>query len=120
VIMKLSQSLLQLSYLTARIQKERVFQWHKAKFDSIKHHVIEFTDKYFEVYHHSDPVDVLWNEYKVLCKDCIAMILQMKLVEELTWNIKRLSRKKQRKYNLARRMNTEDQWRAYHNLNKEI
>jgi len=69
--MKLSQSLLQLLYLTTIT----VFQ--------AKHHMIEFTDKFFEAYHHSDPVNVLWNKYKVLCKDCMAYRKQNKNYLEL-------------------------------------
>ena len=52
------------------------------------------------------------------------MIPQMESVkQQLPWitrNIKRLSRKKQRKYNLARRTNTDDHWKACYNLKKEV
>ena len=52
------------------------------------------------------------------------MIPQKKAVTQhipwITNDIKRLSRKKQRKYNLARRTNTDENWRAYYNLKKEV
>ena len=52
------------------------------------------------------------------------MIPQKKAVKQhipwITNDIKRLSRKKQRKYNLARRTNTDENWRAYYNLKKEV
>ena len=43
--------------------------------------------------------------------------------QQISWitnDIKRLSRNKQRKYNLACRTKTDENWRAYHNLKKEV
>ena len=103
---------------------KNVFLWYKANFDSIRHYISEFTSTFLEVHHRSDSIDVIWNDYKTLCKDCMAMTSQTKSVkQQLPWitrNIKRLLRKKQRKYNLARRANTDDHWRAYYNLKKEV
>ena len=52
------------------------------------------------------------------------MVPQTKSVKQklpwITRNIKRMSSKKKRKYGLARRTNTEDHWRAYYNLKKEV
>ena len=80
---------------------KNVFLWHKVNFDSIRHHITEFSTTFLEVYHHNNPVDVLWNNYKALCKDCLAMIPQTKSVKQklpwITRNIKRLSREKKRK-----------------------
>ena len=54
----------------------------------------------------------------------MAMIPQKKSIKhQLPWitnSIKRLSRKKQRKYNLAHQTNTDDNWAAYRNLKKQV
>ena len=105
-------------------QERNIFIWHKANFDSINDHITDFTDTFLQSHDHNDPIDILWNEYKALCEACLAMIPQRKSTKhQIPWitnNIKRLSRKKQRQYNLARRTNTDENWSAYRNLKKEV
>ena len=101
-------------------QERNIFLWHKANFDSINDYISDFAiaSTFLDSHDHSDPIDTLWDEYKALCATCLAMISQKKAVKQQTpWitnDIKKLSRKKQRKYNLARRINTDKNWRAYY------
>lgn len=97
---------------------------HKANFDSINDYISDFASTFLDSHDHNDPIDALWDEYKALCATCLAMIPQKKTVKQQTpWitnDIKKLSRKKQRKYNLAHRINRDENWRAYYNLKKEV
>ena len=70
-------------------------------------------------------VNVLWDEFKILCRSCVDKIPhRLSCANDqppwITHSIKRLSRKKQRKYNNARRTNSDNDWLEYRNLKKEI
>ena len=55
----------------SKTTERNVFQWHRANFDLIRDHISEFADTFLEVFHHTDPIDILWTEFKALCKDCM-------------------------------------------------
>ena len=71
------------------------------------------------------PIDTPWNEFKTLCNQCLNMIPQKCVTTKacpswLTGKIKRLSRRKQRKYNKACLTNNPDDWAGYHKLKKDM
>ena len=76
-------------------------------------------------YDSNTPIDTLWNEFKTLCNQCLNMIPQKCVTTKvclswLTGKIKRLSRRKQRKYNKACLTNNPDNRAAYHKLKKDM
>ena len=101
-----------------------IILWHNADFEAINNLIAQFTDTFFGAYDHSTPVNILWNKFKTLCKSCVDMISQRLSYanDQLPWitrDIKRLSRKKQRKYNNACRTNSDKDWSAYCKLKKK-
>ena len=79
----------------------KIICWHKANYDLIKEHIMDFTNYFMNKYIISTPIDILWNEYRALCETCLNLI-PCKMTSTrfgppwLTNNIKRLSKKKQR------------------------
>ena len=57
----------------------------------------------FNVYDHTTPVNILWDEFKILCKSGKCQVLVINHLGFLITST--LSRKKQCKYNNARRTN---------------
>ena len=100
-----------------------ILLWHKADLESINNHIAQFANTFLNSHDHSDSIDILWDEFKMLCKSCLDMIPQKKVSTKvrpswLTDNIRRLSRRKQRKYNTARLTNKIEDWAAYRHLKK--
>ena len=102
----------------------KIFLWHKANFDVINEYIASFTNDFIRNYTHSTSIDFLWEEFKRLCDHCLHLIPQKMTCTRfgppwLTRDIKRLSRKKQRRYNVARSKNLENDWANYNKLKKE-
>ena len=103
----------------------KIICWHKANYDLIKEYIIEFTNYFMNKYTYSSSIDMLWNEYQTLCETCINLVPCRVTSTRfgppwLTNDIKRLSKKKQRWYNIARSTNLERDWALYQKLKKEM
>ena len=95
------------------------------RIEAINNFITQFADAFFGAYDHSTPVNILRNEFKTPCKSCVDMIPQRLYCanDQSPWinrYIKRLSRKKQRKYNNAHRTNSDKDWSAYRNLKNKF
>ena len=102
-----------------------IFLWHKANFNTICNYIDEFTQNFLNTYDHLASIDILWQEFKSLCKTCLDMIPQAKAPSGsrppwLSKSIKKLTRVKQRKYNTACRTNSPENWSAYYDLKKQV
>ena len=100
-----------------------ILLWHRADLELINHHIAQFTAFFMNTYDSNTPIDTLWNKFKTLCNQCLNMIPQKCVTTKvcpswLTGKIKRLSRRKQRKYNKACLTNNPDDRAAYHKLKK--
>ena len=109
----------------SKAKPRNITLWHKADFEAINNYIDQFAETFFSTYDHSTPVNTLWDEFKTLCISCIDMIPHKPSCTNaqppwITRNIKRLSRKKQRKYNKARKSNSEADWAVYRDLKKEM
>ena len=57
-------------------KSRNIILWHNANFEVINNHIAQFADTFFNAYDHNTPVNILWDEFKTLCKSCIDMIPQ--------------------------------------------
>ena len=99
--------------------------WYEADFETINNYIDQFAVTFFSAFDHNTPVNMLWDEFKTLCKSCIDMVPHKMSHTNaqppwITWNIKRLSRKKQRIYNKACRTNSDADWAVHCNFKKEM
>ena len=106
-------------------KSRNIILWHNANFEVINNHIAQFADTFFNAYDHNTLINILWDEFKTLCKSCIDMIPQKMTCANdqppwITRNSKRLLRKKQCKYNKACRTNSDEDWSAYCDFKKEI
>ena len=122
----MSQSHLSLTSIShSKPRPRNIILWYNADFEAINNFIAQFAVTFFNAYNHNTPVNTLWDEFKTLCNSCIEMIPQRLFCANdqppwITRDIKRLFRKKQCKYNNARRTNLDEDWSAYRNLKKEI
>ena len=84
-----------------------IYLWSRANFDHIRQELLSLCDEFITTYSSSTPVDVLWNNFLVLCNVGLAMVPTKSTSTQpkqpwVTKNVKRLSRKKQRAYNRTR------------------
>jgi len=103
----------------------KIILWNQADTQSIKESIEQFSTEFFEKYSQSTPVDILWEEFRLLCIDCISSIptRSMCTIQKQPWitsYIRRLSRKKKRLYKIAKQTNSPHKWQAYKNLKKEV
>ena len=85
---------------------------------AIKEIINQFSDTFLSKFSLSTLVDVLWTEFKQMCYNCLAHVPTRLLNTGtrqpwVTCRIKRLSHKKQRLYNLARKSNCSRNWDSY-------
>jgi len=102
-----------------------IYVWHKANITSIRSAIDQFSSNFFTLYSTSTSIDILWEEFKSLCSNCLSYIPTKLCSSEnkkpwINSHIKRLSRKKQRLYNLAKSSHCPSKWQTYKNFKKTV
>lgn len=108
-----------------KTKPRKIILWNKADIPSIKETIAHFSSEFFSNFSTSTPVDTLWEKFKSLCFRCISFIPTKPIRSSHTkpWissYIRRLTRKKQRLFNVAKRTNCPLKWQAYKNIKKEV
>ena len=103
----------------------KVIQWNKANIESIKVIIHQFSNDFFGKFSQSTSVDILWEEFRPLCLNCISSIPRKSTntSRKQPWissHIRRPSRKKRCLYNITKRTNSPHKWQAYQQLKKEV
>jgi len=100
--------------------------WSKADTDSMKEAAVNLCNTFLENYSVSTNVDVLWEQFKAVCSECLNYV-PTKVINSnskrqpwISQHIRRLSRKKQRLYNLAKQSQSSHHWEAYYRIKKEV
>ena len=101
-----------------------VYLWSRANFDQIRLEVQSLCDEFINSCSSSTPVDVLWNNFLMICNVGLAMVPTKTTSTQssqpwITRNVKRLSRKKQRAYNRARMTDSPPDWSKYRDLKRQ-
>ena len=92
----------------------RIYLWHKANFEHIKSLANSLVDEFLTKHDDDTPTETLWQAFKSICSSCLNCVpsritSQCSHQPWINTQIKRLSNKKQRLYNKAKRtMNIED------------
>jgi len=112
-----------LTVKSVRPTKRQIYVWNKADFVSINQLVTEFANSFLNNTIDT-PVQDLWDSFKLLCMNCLQQV-PTKTAPSGKFNqpwttplIRRLSSKKKRLYNRARRSNLADDWGEYHAAKK--
>ena len=121
------EAILVTSYVLAPLRppiERSIYLWSRANFDHIRQEMQSLCDEFITTYSSSTPVDVLWNNFLVLCNVGLAMVPTKSTSTQpkqpwVTNNVKRLSRKKQRAYNRARTSDSPLDWSKYHDLKRQ-
>ena len=121
------EAILVTSYVLAPLRppiERSIYLWSRANFDHIRQEMQSLCDEFITTYSSSTPVDVLWNNFLVLCNVGLAMVPTKSTSTQpkqpwVTNNVKRLSRKKQRAYNHARTSDSPLDWSKYHDLKRQ-
>jgi len=108
-----------------QINPRKIILWNKANMPTIKETIARFSSEIFNNFPTSNPIDILWEEFKSLCSRCISFIPTKTSRNSHTkpWissHIRRLTWKKQRLYNVAKWSNCTLKWQAYNNIKKEV
>ena len=105
--------------------KRKILLWKKADFDVINRLLEEYRDKFINEFKESTPVEEMWQSFRNHCKHIIEKHVPSKLSSSrfhqpwINKKIKRLSKRKQRLYNRAKRSGKEKDWSCYNNLKKQ-
>ena len=88
--------------------------WQKADNSSI----VDFTSSFLSEFSKSTPIDILWEEFKVMCYNCLNFVLTKLQTNQskqpwVNSYKKQLSHKKQRLYNLSKCFNSSHNWEMY-------
>jgi len=51
--------------------KRKSYLWHKADISAINEIITQFTDSFLKKFSLSTPVDILWEEFKLMCFSCL-------------------------------------------------
>ena len=106
--------------------KRRIYQWNKLNIDTFLLHFNSFKDMFLQSFSSDTPVEQLWLTFKSSCQNCLDNIVPFKYSSTrfnqpwITTFIKRLTRKKQRLYNLARSTNAASIWNEYRKIKKIV
>ena len=81
--------------------------------------------KFISEYHASNPINSLWFNFKNLCKEIMDTVPSKTTTQRFsqTWittPIKKLSCRKHRAYNIARKTNKHKDWERYRSLKKKV
>jgi len=106
--------------------QHNIYLWNKADNRGMKDTALNLCNSFLENYSVSTNVEVLWEQFKAICLECLNYIpsktinLNNKKQPWISRHIRRLSRKKQRLYNLAKLSQSPQHWQAYYKLKKEV
>jgi len=115
------------SLLRVNIQspvKRTVYKWNRADWDELNNSARYFCSIFISDFSIDTPIDQMWNRFKNFCLSILTTI-PSKVTNNLStrpWitpHIKRLSKRKQRLYNIARLSHHQDDWALYYHLKKE-
>ena len=103
----------------------KVILWNKANIEFIKETIHQFSIEFFDKFSQSTSVDILWEEFRSLCLNCIFSIptKSTNTSRKRPWissHIRRLSHKKRCLYNIAKRTNSSHKCQVYQRLKKEV
>jgi len=115
------------SLVTARLSqpsKRTIYLWSQANFHDIRNQINSLCEEFVGSHTSSTPIETLWNSFQEICNTCLDLVptkLSSSNIKQPWINnyIKRLSRRKQRAYNCARRNNQPQHWTKYYSLKKE-
>ena len=87
--------------------------------------IIKFKEAFLSKFSLSTSLDTLWEEFKSVCLRCLTYVptKNSRIGTKQPWitsHIRRLSRRKQRLYNLARHTNSSHNWDTYRHLKREV
>ena len=54
--------------------ERKLYLWHKADTSSINEIITQFTSSFLNKFSPSTPVDTLWEEFKMMCFDCVGLV----------------------------------------------
>ena len=115
------------SLVTAHLtlpSRRTIYLWSQADLQNVKNRTGSLCEEFVSSYSSSIPVEILWNNFVRICNTCLDLVptkLSSSSFKQpwITTHIKRLSRRKQRAYNYARKTNEAQQWSNYYNLKRE-
>ena len=101
-----------------------VYKWNRADWDKIHDSTKYFCNIFTSDFSIDTPIDQMWNEFKNFCLSILNTIPSNVTSNKCTrpWItpfIKRLSKRKQCSYNVARLSHHQDDWALYYRLKKE-
>ena len=104
--------------------KRLIYLWAQADFNAIRDNMQSLCEDFLNKFSSLTPVDVLWDEFLSVCNMCMDSIptrfTSSKCKHPWINNcIKRITRRKQRAYNQARRSNLATDWSKYYDLKRE-
>ena len=99
-------------------------KWNRADWDKINDSAKYFCNNFTSDFSINTPIDQMWNEFKSFCLSILNTIPSNVVSNKCTcpWITlfsKRLSKRKQRMYNVARLSHHQDDWVLYYCLKKE-
>ena len=106
--------------------KRKIYMWHKLNTDNLSSHFNNFKNTFLQSFSADTPVEQLWSAFKSNCHVCLDNVVPSKYSSTrfnqpwITTSIKKLTRKKQRLYNLARLTNAAPIWNQYRNIKRTI
>ena len=102
--------------------KRKFYLWHKADISSINEIIIQFTSSFLNKFSTSTPIDILWEEMCYEYLDLVPTKFHSTGSKQPWVNsyIKRLSRKKQRLYNLVKCSNSSHNWETYRTYKRKV
>lgn len=105
--------------------KRKILLWKRADLDVINDLFEEYSKKFMNEFKETTPVEEMWQSFRNHCKHIIEKHVPSKLSSSrfhqpwINKKIKRLSKRKQRLYNRAKRSGKERDWSCYNNLKKQ-
>ena len=105
--------------------RRKIILWHKADHCSLSERITSFSTDFLSHYTIYTSIEILWNEFKQLCQDCINSIPHKFSSSRfnqpwVTTYTKRLCRKKKRLYNKACSTGDSLDWTIYHRMKKQV
>ena len=101
--------------------KRKIFLWNKTDINKLKDHVSTKVDKFVQIHDINTPVNFLWADLKQII-DTSMLLVPSKLTSPrysqpwITRECKRLSRRKKRAYNRAKRTSRKEDWDKFKSL----
>ena len=116
------------SLVTAHLtlpSRRTIYLWSQADLQNVKNRTGSLCEEFVSSYSSSIPVEILWNNFVRICDTCLDLVptkLSSSSFKQpwITTHIKRLSRRKQRAYNCARKTNQAHQWSNYYTLKENV